>query len=224
MKNENEIKRAFAMEVIEKLEDLIEERNIYESNDIRTTRGIAISVDVIESLLPKEEANDSEIPNLSEATPEMQADFKRNNPEMKLTDTVLTESEKQLIEEAFKNTEKSVMIKPEPKTEIVEPETKTESDEVKVGDEVEYRGDKSYQLICNDMRGVSWILKNGQGFGQLVLTEDLKKVQPTKSQEEMDEEKIFQLICEIFETDEVSYSHKQRKFYLELINYGRKKK
>jgi hypothetical protein len=103
MKNENEIKPAFAMEVIEMLNKKSETQF-----DPDWKKCLIYSSSLVQSLLPKEDIE------LHPATPEMQADFKRNNPEMKLTDTVLTESEKQLIEEAFKNTEKSVMIKPEP--------------------------------------------------------------------------------------------------------------
>jgi len=96
--------------------------------------------------------------------------------------------------------------------------------EIKAGDEVEYKGDKSYQLICNDMRGVSWILKNGQGFGQLVLTKDLKKVQPQKTQEEMDREKAEELLSTQFISNKDSYKEMMINSLLKMADYGRNTK
>jgi len=75
MKNENEIKRAFAMEVIEKLNKRFD--TLLSVEDERKSE-LSWVTNIIKSLLPKEEEVE-----LKEATPDMQEQFVKANPETK---------------------------------------------------------------------------------------------------------------------------------------------
>jgi len=97
MKNENEIKRAFAMEVIEKLENNKRTGSLT-SHDVWSNRIIYESIKTVQSLLPKEDIE------LHPTTPEMQEQFVKANPEMKFSesDEVKSENETHKVLENIK--------------------------------------------------------------------------------------------------------------------------
>jgi hypothetical protein len=145
MKNENEIKRAFAMEVIERLENNKRTGSLT-SHDIWANRIISESVKTIQSLLPKEEEVDwsKALADCKNKFPIGTAiipinvdlyDYKPlNNIDIIGADNFHFSDGKIWVD--TKTHHCAVVFDNGKWAEIVEPETKTESDEVKAAPEI----------------------------------------------------------------------------------------
>ncbi len=94
-----------------------------------------------------------------------------------------------------------------------EPES---TQEIKAGDWVDYLGNK-HQVVHVDGH-CAWIAEDTDSIGMVVMLEKLTK--PTKTQEEMDREKVEEILHEMDTTH-----HSCRKdLIIQAINYGRNTK
>jgi hypothetical protein len=216
MKNENEIKRAFAMEVIKECRG---EGNVLHLSDIEN---------IIESLLPKEE----EVDWCKASNAKILEEAKRRYPKGTVCRSASTNNE--ITSDGnptWWREGKSIFITKESgllyyegkwaeiisKPEIVEPETKTESDEVKVGDEVDVLDVKEKCKVLAIHGGQVWVRSKESHINYLPMSYEVWRSQ---SLEQKARKKAEESIEKYYEFSKYELSLSLKKDVLEMLEYA----